>query len=386
MSKLFSSPLLGVFIARDSGAKNAYFCTEKSQLLDDLSRVSDRRMNIFAFGPEDILWDEKKILGWFPRNHAEGSVQKVDFPAVIYDRFFLSHDSNKANKILVKQTRDRFLDLGLRWINSPAVFRVTRDKWMMNTIFVQNVISTPKTELFLNLAQLQDAFLFKKDEQAFFLKPRYGMKGKGIFRLARDFNGHLSMRGEGRRFEGEVAILDTLRECFAVEEYLIQHAISPPRLKQDGSTVPFDVRILIQRPKEDWEVVHLLGRQGGKDQATSNISGGGEPLLFDQIGARLDWPISMSELSVRLEKMALSAAVALQKEVPEVRDIGLDVILDQQGTPYLLEMNAKPMLFFYQAKAQGNGVSPKDKEIFVTLYWHILENLVQAARSELHLD
>src|SRR5690606_16900563 len=138
-----------------------------------------------------------------------------------------------------------------------------------------------------------------------------------------------------------VAQLDRFQ---AGRRYLVQQAI--PLLRYQGR--PFDIRALVQNePGRGWTVTGMAARIAGPRQIqTHRPRGGSRAKLIPLLRRVLRNPRRVEQVVRNLEKAIVTAAAAFDAATGGTHgELSMDVALDQSGHPWILELNAKPMVF-----------------------------------------
>lgn len=135
--------------------------------------------------------------------------------------------------------------------------------------------------------------------------------------------------------------------------YLIQQGI--PLLKYED--LPFDLRVLTQKNlKNNWETTGILGRIAAPGKIITNIHGGGRLATFEELVLPHLHATGLQKLRSELYRLGVHTAVQLQKSFPRLKEIGIDIALDETGRPWILEVNTLPGIYAF-------GLLP-DKEAY----------------------
>ncbi|MBE7683697.1 YheC/YheD family protein [Paenibacillus sp. P13VS] len=135
--------------------------------------------------------------------------------------------------------------------------------------------------------------------------------------------------------------------------YLIQQGI--PLLKHED--LPFDLRVLTQKNlKNNWETTGILGRIAAPGKIITNIHGGGRLATFEELVLPHLQATGLQKLRSELYRLGIHTAVQLQKSFPRLKEIGIDIALDETGRPWILEVNTLPGIYAF-------GLLP-DKEAY----------------------
>lgn len=165
----------------------------------------------------------------------------------------------------------------------------------------------------------------------------------------------------------------TLNSLFEGQEYLIQQGIH--LLRHKGR--PFDLRVLTQKsPSGQWVSTGIIGRVAAKNKIITNHHSGGvvhhyKPLMIEHMTAA-----EAENIRKELNVLGVNVAAQLQKSYPNLKEIGLDVAIDERWNIWILEVNTKPALFPFKkffkdpsvyrqvkkyANAYGRNLSSKKK-------------------------
>ena len=273
-------------------------------------------------------------------------------------------------------------------------------KWLKTNVLKTNenfVKHIPTTEKY-NLQTLKEMI---ETFKTVFIKPDQGTHGKGVVRLK-----VLSFRNEsveGQETEdSSCATLDIKNESELVEEqlrsedtdqikvsekqilnfyelhmdttktifssleevheslkttvenkvHLIQQGIALIKYKQR----PFDLRILTQKNLENqWETTGIIGRVASPYKIVTNVHNGGEDLTYEELMIFHLNHEKMKVLKKELYVLGEKVAAQLEKTFPHLKEIGLDVGLDSNYYPWIIEVNTKPALYGF-AKIPNHNV------------------------------
>ncbi|QPC45972.1 YheC/YheD family protein [Mangrovibacillus cuniculi] len=280
----------------------------------------------------------------------------VPLPTTVYNRVHNRKiDASQGMDLLRKD----FQEKEIAFFNHQYV-----SKWE-----VHKVLSTepsfraylPKTEY----AQYECIYDFLHEKVSFFLKPAWGSLGKGIHYV--EFNQNLShwLITDGNK----VQRYHSIQEACTYLDKLV--AKSPHILQQKVSLVtyddrPVDFRIhLIASTTSEFEVTSIIARVSAKNKIVSNLSQGGElgkslnvlKSLFDSEKAKTIYSL-MKELSIEMASL-------LSYELDgSYREFGIDMGVDVNGKPWLIECNIKP------SKQQdiATGIRASTKAIWKSLF------------------
>jgi hypothetical protein len=178
-------PIMGILAPNPLGLQETYF--------NHLCRLGkERRMLVYYFDPANINWEKKVIRGTSIYGDRE-----FPFPDVIYDRLFLSCNTNKQE---LDQMRLKFIHVyNIQFINSPALFDLTGNKWEThNLLSVDYKENLPETRLLHHPLEVIDMLNLYGE---LFLKPLNGAAGEGIIHIIRKASGMIWVHSNGKQME-----------------------------------------------------------------------------------------------------------------------------------------------------------------------------------------
>lgn len=285
------------------------------------------------------------------------------WPQVIYDR---APVADPAYSPEADRVRARFVKAGLPFINPLPVIRFAADKWAAYRRLSQYRVRLPDTAC-LTAADL-DMFL---DRYAHvYVKPVEGSLGAGIVEITMDRGDMLIRMDEAcYRCAGKQAMHDILQRLLGNRVlqdgvYLVQQGISaePPARRLRPR---FDLRVLMQQDgRQRWGMTGVVARVCQTDVPTTNLSTGARAEEAESI---LDSHYGQSRRATVLERvasMSLTVCERLEQDLGAFGEIGLDIIPDQEGEPWLLEINAKPGRNVFKRIAHSEEVTEQVRDRF----------------------
>jgi hypothetical protein len=186
-----------------------------------------------------------------------------------------------------------------------------------------------------------------------YVKPNRGTGGKGIIRAEKlgPNSYKYQLNTSTRVFDSFDSMSNSISKKTKSEKYVIQHGI---HLLRHNNRL-FDLRIMVQKnPKGKWETTGVIGRMGHLKKIVTNVCKGGsskpiEVLLKDHIP-------NILEYKKRLESLGYRAAKQLNKTFPRIKELGLDIGIDRNLQPWILEANPQPAIYGFKTL--------KDKSIY----------------------
>ncbi len=308
---------------------------------------------------EGSSW-ERIAEGWKWNGAAWQRISGLKLPDVVYDRgFFKGTGFEEKRRTIVDLLYGEY---GKPFINSPSVSRISSDKWKSHLFLEEQGIQTPRTWL-----QSDISLMYEKAEDLdagfYFIKPRLGQQGRGIFLLERCapspsapdglkvFNGQGELITIHRKYFKEL-VRDA---AFPSGDYILQKAVFPS-LRRDA----FDLRMLIQKGSDGKNRITGSHVRVSMDRSVAlNLSGGA---YIDGVEKHLGKYLGEEEVRNvvrKTESTAMDTVELIDELVGECGELGIDFVFDDKWRPYVLELNSKPgkFAFFLLAADAGTKVA-----------------------------
>ncbi|UKS31385.1 YheC/YheD family protein [Paenibacillus sp. HWE-109] len=191
-----------------------------------------------------------------------------------------------------------------------------------------------------------------------YIKPNVGMFGNGVIRVEQAESGKAEEKEKEKEqlfsYQSGVTVrkFKTFEEMYASisrvtksRPYLAQKGIH--LLKYRGNR--FDLRVMVQKtPLQTWETTGIIGRVAHPSKIVTNFHNGGtlksvETLLHSYL------PASQRKGYIKkLRTLGVQIANAMNARYKGVKEIGVDVALDHDLHPWVLEVNTSPDPFIFR--------------------------------------
>jgi len=182
-----------------------------------------------------------------------------------------------------------------------------------------------------------------------YVKPVNGTFGKGVIRVEKSPNAKHPYRFQAGETKYD---FDTFDEMYAK---LLTAKKRKPYLAQQGIELlkhndrRFDLRVMVQKnPRDAWESTGIIGRLAHPGKIVTNYHAGGKPLPFSTLLAGHMSPDKRQSFDRRLREIGVAVASALEKKYPRLKEIGIDVAVDESHHPWILEVNTLPDPYIFR--------------------------------------
>ncbi|MEF3306499.1 YheC/YheD family endospore coat-associated protein [Paenibacillus sp. GYB003] len=312
---------------------------ERSYFRKLIARGNQLGLRTFVFTPEHVHAGSRRIFAYVYDASANKWVREwKPFPNLVYDRCrYKETEPYRRFRRFRDAEQSRLI-----FLNSPITH-----KWGMHQLLTASPLVRPylpETRVYTDHAVLLDSL---QRHPLVYLKPINGTGGRGILRIERKRGGRLLVQGRqwNRRIiapklvsEGRLA--STLAGWNLKDRYLVQQGIL--NKLPDGRVNDF--RLLIQKNGGgEWDITGCAGRIGPRQSITSNLHGGGRAVpMADLLNRRFDSEERAESIRKEVYDLGRHTAVAIENHFGPLCELGIDIAVDPDGHPWLLEVNPKP--------------------------------------------
>jgi glutathione synthase/RimK-type ligase-like ATP-grasp enzyme len=174
-----------------------------------------------------------------------------------------------------------------------------------------------------------------------YVKPNNGTGGRGVIRVKARKDGHFSYQlgQQEHRFPDFEQLYRSLGKQIMNKKHLVQKAI--PLLRVDDR--PFDIRVMVQKDVEDeWVCTGIIARLAHPKKVVTNYHRGGTPLPLETLLVKHMPAKDVAGYVQSLRHFGLAISEHLGEGFPWVTAMGIDIGLDTELTPWIIEVNTKP--------------------------------------------
>lgn len=293
----------------------------------------------YVFSRPLINKQSKTINGYyFDYNDLDWKTGEFPFPDVVIDRCY--PNNYRCHAILEKEIGKKIFNKRTRINKQQFADVIARDTELSKHI--------PETRQFLNISQL-DYYLERYGGA--FLKPVNGMMGKGIVQvISNDSKLKCSYVKKGYQISKNVEEIITgtemindvlIRAAGRKRKFVIQQPIS--RMEYKGR--PFSFRVwAMKNGNGQWVIPGMFTKCSADNGFLTNFTAGAELVSLNNLIKEIlpGLPYGRPELISWLEMLTLKTAEALDKAYGPLGELGIDIILDASGYPWIIEANGNP--------------------------------------------
>lgn len=289
---------------------------------------------VIAFSPRSVNWNKKIAYGLvYDPLTKEWRYDSTPIPSVIYRRNF--HQDEKLISKLREMTNNNLF-------NSHHFNKSDLHSMQNETIISKHIPSTYLLDEFNKL------FEFLKSKEKIILKPVSLSRGRGIFILEK----HDKDADVFNLFEynfgskvchtliGAKELYNKLSDLNILDrDYLYQTYIPLLKIQEN----PFDVRVVMQKyQKGNWKCSGIECRVAGENEDLTNIARGGQAMSLDEAITKSNLSIPFTTIHSRILKVCQNFCTLMDQKREHYAEFGLDIALDQEGHPWILEANIYP--------------------------------------------
>ncbi len=305
------------------------FIEQKDSLSNSMIKIeSSSYSDIIGGHFPEVSGKSLVVLPFFPFDYWDRNIESEKYEGVYGNSEFYRRFRNFWQLFQTKMEM-AYEGKRIHYINPPAAICLERDKEETKSVLAGKGIPVPKSFAMRDA----DEILGMIEEGArLYIKVRYGSMGKGISYFEKDRwmtnfdfeNGKIVSRGSdyGWRFKEITRRREFLEELLKTD-VVVEEAVESMRL--DGRR--FDIRFYVCLG----EILRIYPRSNEADAVTTNISQGAK-------GESQDFIEKIPRDSLEKAKVyAVDSAHAIGLGLS-----GVDIILDGEGNPFVLEANSFP--------------------------------------------
>lgn len=197
-----------------------------------------------------------------------------------------------------------------------------------------------------------------------YVKPSIGAFGNGVIRVERIPDAKEPYRYQQgldkRRFATFDKMCRSLLKATGGRSYLVQQGIHLLTYRKKR----FDIRVMVQKNEEGrWETTGIIGRVADPRKIVTNVHNGGTLVPVEKLMDRHLPEPHISQFLQVMRTLGENVGKTLTKRFPGLKEIGIDVAVDRDMLPWILEVNTAPDPYIFRK------LSDKDVYRKVYGYW-----------------
>lgn len=201
--------------------------------------------------------------------------------------------------------------------------------------------------------------------QTVYLKPNQGAFGVGIMQVRKIehekktyFRVHVGTRQ--KRFQSIDKAYDFVWANRVNTDYLVQQGIDLLRWNKR----PFDLRLMITKQKDNtWRNEGFVGRAAHPQKIVTNIRSGGTAVSIENLLAPYTNRITQKKIIRKLNFLGSRICKQLEKNYPGIQLFGIDIGMDQNLKPWVIEVNTRPEKICWKCMRKLYKKTPQSKPV-----------------------
>ncbi|MBN2909811.1 YheC/YheD family protein [Polycladomyces sp. WAk] len=250
-------------------------------------------------------------------------------------------------RVLIRSPKLKALSrlLGRRLFNPD----INRNKWRIHHLLNRNPCLKPHLPVTLRLIASTQGLKLLERYPIIFIKPAIGSLGKGISQIQSTVDHHYIFRP----YRGKKRLLSKIQLKRALAE---QHLINRHFLIQQGISLakyhgsPFDLRVSVQKGRKgEWQISGETAKVAQGKRNLTNLSQNGKAVPAPTVLSHAFPKRNPQIILQKVRRLALEVCRTLEKTYPAFADAGLDIGVDQQGHPWLIEVNFRDLRYSFHS-------------------------------------
>jgi glutathione synthase/RimK-type ligase-like ATP-grasp enzyme len=364
---LYLAPLIGLLTeVNEDDPDNPHFRSVHS-FSEELEHVTKNLGGLFYVFPLQNMSDDH-ITGFY-YNDEKWCKTKLPVPDVIYNRI---HSRKVEYSEVFQQFRKQIQTNHIPMFNDRFL-----SKWEVYDVLMTEEHLRPHIPI-TKLYSKKNLEEMLQEYQTLFLKPIHGSQGRSIIRIVKNANAyHLKFsyfkeKQENRILHSLAELYETITPFIKKNSYITQQGI--PFIQSQNRLMDF--RILCHKNNQDlWTVTSVVARLSAEKQFVSNIARGGETMKpLKALLLSFDKKIAQQQF-VFMKELALEfASLISQNSEGLTGELGIDIGIDTDGNPWIIEVNSKPSKNFEEQEIK---IRPSAKAIISYCFRLALEHAIK---------
>ncbi|PLT33767.1 YheC/YheD family protein [Bacillus sp. V5-8f] len=294
-------------------------------------------------------------------------------PDVVYNRI---HSRAKEKTMLFQEYQNRLDRMDIPMFNLGFLSKLD-----VHEALIKNEQLLPYLPETIPFQEDKDFADFLERHQNVYVKPSNGSQGRNICKLTNTGEGWVleqsTVNKDNVLFSKAEDLFTTLKRKIKKQSFIVQQGID--LLQIDHKRVDF--RILLNKNRNQaWKITSVVARVSDAGHIVSNLSRGAEMKNgLELLNSTFDDP-EAKRLFEQICLLALKTASSLsENQSGNFAELGIDVALDIEKQPWLIEINSKPSKAY-----QGSYEKFRPSVRAIVEYMHALyQNKIQQGLSDI---
>lgn len=329
--KVIIGPSIGLLLGEKNQLYNPTYMEKYSDRLREYEKFGGL---VIAFSTRSIDWDEKVVYGMlYDPTQKKWRYDSAPIPAALYRRNF-HQNLERINQLFEMTNKNLF---NSHYFKKSDLILLKDEREIRNHV--------PTTHL---LKKLDDLIEFVQDRERIILKPISLSRGRGIFTLEKN-----QKPAEGYilyEHQNEFLLRHLLPDTRALEEMLMKlNLLNKQYLYQTYIPLlrinnrPLDVRVVMQKYDiKSWKCSGIECRVAGENEILTNIARGGEAMTLEEVVSGSGIDQSYDKIYESVINLCQKFCNLIDRKDEHYAEFGLDIGLDQEGYPWIIEANIFP--------------------------------------------
>lgn len=287
-------------------------------------------VDIVFFEPDGVRLKDLSVVGYVPSESGKLKRKVVPIPLAVHKRGIFK---SRRHLNLLR----RLENVGAHIFNPE----IRLDKYEIYRIMAKETRLQPYLPSTVKGGPQQLQWLIKKLAKGgeVFVKPRRGSLGLGIARIASIGRGRY--RFETPKLRKKASIVGVWKRLRAVKNtHILQAGI--PLLEDGGRRVDFRVPVQLGGDGQ-WHTPGIAAKRAERVPFLTNLARGGSVHNANDLLARQFGEKRANAIIEEIYFVATLVAQTLHARFPRLVDLGLDIGVDRDGTPFVIEVNRRDL-------------------------------------------
>lgn len=247
-------------------------------------------------------------------------------PQIIYNRLSTRQEEQSTDF----QRITKFAKKNNITITNPSFF----NKWDTYKLLSENEAINAYLPTTIQYSEAQSLLNMLNTFSSLYFKPLLGSKGKGIYKLSYQDQQYILIDTIGKSLSlSKNDFLRNITQLVENEPYLLQEEIHTDKIEGQK----YDLRVLCIYNNGIHAIKGIGVRVANAERITTHVPNGGSIVPLHLVEGKFD--------GMQLAWLAENVGKSLENHYGFIGEFSMDIGIDLFGTPYVFEVNSKPMVF-----------------------------------------